>query len=301
MLNRGGTVNNEGARPKLFSAKPADGDRKPCDICNKPNHITEHCFKNPNNPRNRLTKSNDKFNRVDRSFNARRVGTSIVDPTIVSLPLSDFDVIETRIVERVQSDVKVGSQSGCSILVPKDNSVLVDFGGGPTSCIIDSGSQITVCHPDCIPPHILSSALEHGEVGQVVLRGAFGDEIKSQTFLISCKMVSRNNTLYDTPSVLIYCAVSNRLCEDKVLLSLQDFQSLQQASTGYVPYQLVNKEHVKLKPNQLRGSNINLGSAPNIKDYDCVIDVGGEQSNHIDVSKVTTRSQTNTIVGDDGL
>ncbi len=96
--------------------------------------------------------------------------------------------------------------------------------------IIDSGSEMTVCHPDVLPLRLIEEALASGEVGTVLLRSAFGQEIAAKTLHIPCRLMKETDQTACTPEVLLFCAVSPELSVDKVLLSAEDYAALEQST-----------------------------------------------------------------------
>ena len=167
------------------------------------------------------------------------------------LPPPDSLRVETRIVDRVHHHTEsVGSEAPGNktevsptpethrnedtLTIPLQKVALVSLGRGSVEAIIDSGAEMTVCHPDVVPPELITQAEVNGEHGSVILRSAFGEELPARTYHIPCHLLRGPRNTVCTPAVLLYCAVTPQLRVDKMLLSAEDYATMEQAMGGVV-------------------------------------------------------------------
>jgi len=111
-----------------------------------------------------------------------------------------------------------------------DTHLLIKCGSQLIDTLLDTGSEISVAHP-----HMLSEFLEEERNvnrGRVKLRGPFGDFHICETALIPVQLVADPKTgRYDDQSPIVYilCAITDKLADQRMLLSNEDFKLLQQA------------------------------------------------------------------------
>jgi hypothetical protein len=141
-----------------------------------------------------------------------------VDPVCRDVCSRGDAIIGERVyVERVVSSV--GSVN---------EIVTVSFGNGDVAARLDSGADLTIVHPSCIPASVLYDARQSGDVGairDVKLMGAFvGSGITAELIHLPCSIVSNGS---EGKPVVITCAVTDKLRE-KMLLKPSDSKRLEE-------------------------------------------------------------------------
>ena len=113
--------------------------------------------------------------------------------------------------------------------IPIKKVALLSLGLGSVEAVVDSVSQMTVCHPDVVPLALIAEAEASGECGSVLLRSAFGEGFTARTYHVPCRLLKNCDKTAYTPDVLLYCAITQQLTADKVLLSAEDYTTLEQS------------------------------------------------------------------------
>ena len=108
---------------------------------------------------------------------------------------------------------------------PTNIELKVNFGVGSVSCILDTGSDITVLKPSMIPAQFLD---ENIEKSTIKLHSAFGKVVTATLLNIPARLIEDRHV--SKQDVLLTCAVTNGLNRDKALLSLADYRALRSAS-----------------------------------------------------------------------
>ena len=121
-----------------------------------------------------------------------------------------------------------------TLSIPIKKVALLSLGLGCVEAVVDSGSEMTVCHPDVVPPELIAEAEASGEWGSVLLRSAFGEEFTAKTYHVPCRLLKNCDKTVCTPDVLLYCAITPQLTVDKVLLSAEDYTTLEQSRGGVI-------------------------------------------------------------------
>ena len=212
------------------------------------------------------------------------------------LPPPDSLRVETRIVDRVHhhaeslgneapgNKTEVGlilnpHQNEDTLTLPLKKVVQVSLGRGSVEAVVDSGAEMTVCHPDIIPPEVITEAEVNREHGSVVLRSAFGEELSARTYHLPCRLLRGPGNTACTPAVLLYCAVTPQLKVDKMLLSVEDYNTMKQTMGGIVVPSNVPPD--KLKYRRFLGYAYEEGDLNNLfgcETDDGVVHVGGNLS-----------------------
>ena len=139
------------------------------------------------------------------------------------------DVVVREAVSRVDDDgaltcvervIEESEISGTS----DDDVVTVSFGNGDIVARKDSGTDVSVVHPSCIPASVLYQARQSGDIGairDVKLMGAFVNTgVTAELIHLPCHLVKYGRMCND---VVITCAVTDRLRE-KMLLKPSDLK-----------------------------------------------------------------------------
>ena len=162
------------------------------------------------------------------------------------MPPPDSIKIEERIVDRIHyhadspelaplgnktdvgpSPLKLNQNVNQTLTIPSKKLACLSFGVGSVEAVIDSGSEVTVCHPDVVPSQLITEADDSGECGRVQLRGAFREELVAKTYHIPCWLLEGSERVACTPEIQLYCAVTPKLLVDRVLLSAEDYATLE--------------------------------------------------------------------------
>ena len=105
--------------------------------------------------------------------------------------------------------------------------VTVSFGNGDVVAKVDSGADLSIVHPACIPSYVLKQARESGDVGtvrDVKLMSAFiGSGVTAELIHLPCQLMCEDGVV--GKPVVITCAVTNKLRE-KMLLKPSDLKKL---------------------------------------------------------------------------
>ena len=113
-----------------------------------------------------------------------------------------------------------------SLLAESKEFVTVSFGNGDVVAKVDSGADLTIVHPSCIPSSVLYNARQSGDVGairDVKLMGAFVNTgVTAELIHLPCCLV--NDGVLSNSAVLT-CAVTDRLRE-KMLIKPSDVKAV---------------------------------------------------------------------------
>ena len=113
---------------------------------------------------------------------------------------------------------------------PTNIELKVNFGVGSVSCILDTGSDITVLKPSMIPAQFLD---ENIEKSTIKLHSAFGKVVTATLLNIPARLIEDRHV--SKQDALLTCAVTNGLNRDKALLSLADYRALRSATKDFFP------------------------------------------------------------------
>ena len=139
----------------------------------KPNQ-TNHPGKKPNPSAARRLEVCDRTDEGCRSFQLEPPKDALD-----GLPPPDSLKVETRIVDRIHTHTEshvsglpgnkteVGSTSQPqktkeTLSIPIKKVALLSLGLGSVEAVVDSGSEMTVCHPDVVPPELIAEAEASG-------------------------------------------------------------------------------------------------------------------------------------------
>ena len=132
-------------------------------------------------------------------------------------------------VERVREESEISGTSD-------DDVVTVSFGNGDIVARKDSGTDVSVVHPSCIPVSVLYQARQSGDIGairDVKLMGAFVNTgVTAELIHLPCHLVKDGRMCND---VVITCAVTDRLRE-KMLLKPSDLKLLEECDNMMTSY-----------------------------------------------------------------
>jgi len=176
----------------------------------------------------------------------RNVNSEILDANITAAVKSDMVLHpEVQIVSQSQE----GGVGGKSKLVQEAGIItynvepveyeqqfmmdtpklLVKCGSQILQTLLDTGTEISVLHPDMISEFLDD---EVSSRGQVKLKGPFGDSHLSDTYVLPLRLISDPSMDHydeDTPEVFVHCAVTSKLADRRMLLSQEDYSLLRQA------------------------------------------------------------------------
>ena len=105
---------------------------------------------------------------------------------------------------------------------PLDSVVTINFGGDNISGAVDTGSEITVLKPSMIPLELLQNDCAKSTVN---LQGAFGKAVPALLINIPATLVTGK----PQHAVVLTCAVTDFLNQDVALVSLADYETLQES------------------------------------------------------------------------
>jgi len=147
----------------------------------------------------------------------------------VQLPGSCGDVVPRGVFEQPKENglsFSVSSITDKSQVSQSVPTVELSCRGRPLSSLVDSGTEISIAHPDMIPTHLIK---ESSQRGTVKLKAAFGSSIVSDTYLIPLKLkIDISGEICDPNmrETYILCAITDQLSEERLLLSLDDYNVL---------------------------------------------------------------------------
>ena len=153
-----------------------------------------------------------------------------------------------RVVRESVADVKSENQSSSEVLESsntfeasnscslksKSIEVVLSIGNNCLPGIVDTGAEITV-----LPFELVSDLLPEGTLcGKIKLQGAFGESVLADIVNPPCKLVQSSENQFkvqkannhdnqsNVSDLILTCAVTDRLSEKRVLLSLEDYANL---------------------------------------------------------------------------
>src|SRR5258706_16360685 len=99
-------------------------------------------------------------------------------------------------VTRVTADI------GSRPPLPVDGRITVDFGSGGVSCLVDSGTDISVVKPGMLP---LGALAEESAGISVTLKGAFGETVSARLVNLQCRLIRKDAQGTGRVPVLLSC------------------------------------------------------------------------------------------------
>src|SRR4029077_16747981 len=72
--------------------------------------------------------------------------------------------------------------------LPNGSHIFVDFGAGRMKCVVDSGADVSVIHPNMIPVHLMTD-LESSS--SIMLEAAFGQRITAKLMNVAASIVDQ--------------------------------------------------------------------------------------------------------------
>jgi len=236
--------NNRGRR-----GGPSTSRETLCTICGSQFHATDRCFRNPDRRdvnRVGLVFENSQQSSPENMSSSETLPKVIVNRIEMEVRCNSPDILQRSGEEEIPKEVKVkereddlsfavSSISEREIRATGDLRVDLSCKGKPVPGLIDTGTQISVIHPGMLPRHLIQ---ESNQRGTVKLKAAFGKAIISDVYLIPFKLivdVSGRVCDQDLIETYLLCAVTDQLSENRVLLSLDDYNVLKSVEQVEVP------------------------------------------------------------------
>ena len=227
--------------PKDSQQSDRRGSTKPgtvCYTCREEGHITPDCPQ-----RKSTTTNNNHHNNKSTTRSVHHV--SVANPDSESHSRSQSPVKINKIICSSEcNDAQLTAISESFINndnnIVKDNirvsplmTVNVNFGKGFTTCIVDSGAEISVLKSTMLPDNFMSDEL-FGVWRTVKLEGPFGDCSEAKLLRIDARLKGDDCNDITYYSNQICCAITDKLKGDCALLTRADYDTLL-SSCNYEP------------------------------------------------------------------
>ena len=213
-------------------------ERKPCTYCGNVNHTFNTCFRQKNRKEGvccdicgRISHITDICYSKEKRVNFVRTNTVTQSLNTMDKHCDNelcFDVVKlldlankhqlTRSVDFVSSN-EVINESSTSFATYPVGLIDIKVGKNWLKCIVDSGTDISVCKQDLLEPSLMPS----GSNKKVRLVAAFGDNVQASVVMLPCSVVRPDGILSN--SMQLKCAVTNKL-NSSFLLTPQDYEYL---------------------------------------------------------------------------
>ena len=221
---------NDNRHNRAQSLPPLAAPRKTraCFICNSIDHLQRSCPQNKTKPYKHVRKV-AVLDLDQTEDNTRRPVCKSTHTTPKTLMTNRVELISQPIKEMTHLE---SSKVNYTIRPTDELIVQVDFGNGPTDCLVDSGAEISVLKSSMIS---LDSLSEESIQTSVTLQGAFGDVVKAKLMNVTARLLNVDSYSKRRSPLLLTCAVTEELHRDVALLSLCDYEVLRQGVEEFIP------------------------------------------------------------------